>query len=130
MINLKSLKDTLAADYKAVAALLDRRDRGFKKYQTMEKASQIFTEWLNTDEAAEILASGDFYFNDLYNIKNFPKEEMLSQIHWWKKRNEGMCKNIVDRANGIHANRVVVMVEPTIENLCKKYSKQCPMLKF
>jgi len=103
-------KDTLARGYKAVAALLDRRDRGFKKYQTMERSLQIFTEWLNTDEASEILASGDFFFNELYNFRNFPKEEMLSQIHWWKKRNEGMCKNIVYRANKIHAKRVVVMV--------------------
>lgn len=103
-------KDSLATAYKAISALLERRDKGFKKYQEMESSSNVFTEWLNTDEAAGILASGDFYFNELYNFKNFPKQEMLSKIHWWKKRNEGMCMNIVNRAKENQAKRVVVMV--------------------
>ncbi|MFC4143499.1 DUF5694 domain-containing protein [Pedobacter mendelii] len=122
-------KDSLATAYKAIAALLEKRDKGFKKYQEMERSSNVFTEWLNTDEAADILASGDFYFNELYNFKNFPKEEILSQIHWWKKRNEGMCMNIVNRANEIRAKRVVVIVGANHRKFMQEIFQKIPNIE-
>ncbi|MCH5717113.1 DUF5694 domain-containing protein [Niabella hibiscisoli] len=73
------------------------------------KKSTRFTEWLNTNEASAILASGDFYFADMYNIPGFPKEEMLSQIHWWLMRNKGMCDNVVKKARTLNLKKVVVI---------------------
>lgn len=84
-------------------------DKGFEKYAHIEKSSNMITEWLNTDEAAQISASGDFYLPDMYNMNGFPKEEMLSKIHWWIMRNEGMCHNVVNRAKMVGAKRVVVL---------------------
>jgi hypothetical protein len=103
-------KDSLAANKNDLIAILDKRDNGFKKYASMEKNSQKFTEWLNTDEASAILASGDFYFPELYDTKDFPKEEMLSQLHWWTMRNQGMCDNVVNQAAALGLKRVVVIV--------------------
>lgn len=103
-------KDANAADKNELKAILDKRDNGFKKYASMEKNSESFTEWLNTDEASAILASGDFYFRELYKTKDFPKEEMLSQIHWWTRRNEGMCDNVVKQAAALGLKKVVVIV--------------------
>lgn len=82
---------------------------GFEKYAAIEKSSKTFTEWLNTAESSEIAASGDFYMPVMYNMEGFPKEEMLSKIHWWIRRNEGMCHNVVNRARKAGAKRVVVM---------------------
>ena len=102
--------DSLSADFKLINAILAKRDDGFGTYKQKESTSSEFTEWLNTDEAAKILASGDFFFPELYTFADFPKEEMLSQIHWWTRRNEEMCRNIVNRSEQIKAKRVVVIV--------------------
>jgi hypothetical protein len=103
-------KDTNASYTDQLSKALIKRDKGFEKYSSVEKNSKNFTEWLNTDEASAILSSGDFYFSDLYEIKNFPKEEMLSQIHWWMMRNKGMCENVISRAKSLKAEKVVVIV--------------------
>ncbi|MBG6233821.1 hypothetical protein IWX76_000376 [Pedobacter sp. CAN_A7] len=102
--------DAIAANKNDFIAILNKRDNGFKKYGSIEKNSQRFTEWLNTDEASAILASGDFYFRELYEIKDFPKEEMLSQIHWWTMRNKGMCDNVIKQASSLGLKKVVVIV--------------------
>ena len=103
-------KDTTSGHAAHLQEILARRDKGFKKYFDMDKNSKNLTEWLNTDEASVILSSGDFYFPELYNIKNFPKEEMLSQIHWWIMRNKGMCESVINRAKTLKAKKVVVIV--------------------
>lgn len=83
---------------------------GSEKSQRIEKSSRNVTEWLNTDEASTIFASDDFYLPGMYSMKNFPKEEMLSKIHWWMMRNKGMCNNVVNRARMAGAKKVVVIV--------------------
>jgi len=103
-------KDTIALYANKLKVLLDKRDEGFKKYASVEKNSKNVTEWLNTNDAADISASGDFYFAEMYDIKGFPKEEMFSQIHWWLKRNKGMCENVVNRARSLNAKKVIVIV--------------------
>jgi len=45
----------------------------------------------------------------MYNMNGFPKEEMLSKIHWWIMRNKGMCYNVISRAKMVGAKRVVVI---------------------
>jgi hypothetical protein len=119
-------KDTLATDYKSIATMLYTRDQGFKKYAKIESSSQNFTEWLNSNEAAGILASGDFFFPELYSVKSFPKEEMLSQLHWWMKRNGEMCQNVVNRSNEINAKRVVVMVGANHRKFMQEIFKTMP----
>lgn len=89
--------------------ILTKRDKGFEKSASIEKKSKNVTDWLNTDEASIIFASGDFYFPELYDMKNFPREEMLSQIHWWLMRNNGMCNNVVNQARALGLNKVVVL---------------------
>ncbi|RZJ92877.1 MAG: hypothetical protein EOO20_00195 [Chryseobacterium sp.] len=82
---------------------------GFKRYDEVEKSSSKVTEWLNTPEASIISASGDFYLPEMYDMKNFPKVEMRSKIHWWIMRNQGMCNNVIHRAKATGARKVVVI---------------------
>jgi hypothetical protein len=103
-------KDTNASFASALKTMLDRRDAGFRKYAGMEKKSAHVTEWLNTDEASAISASGDFFFKEMYDLEAFPKAEMQAQLHWWMKRNSGMCENVVKRARSLKAQKVVVIV--------------------
>lgn len=102
-------KDTLAPYSYELKTFLVRRDKGFETYGSIEKNSKNVTEWLNTDEASAISSSGDFYYSEMYNLKKFPKEEMLSQLHWWLMRNKGMCENVVNRARAIGSKKVVVV---------------------
>jgi hypothetical protein len=102
-------EDTTASYAKELKALLTKRDNGFAKNAGIEKTSNQVTEWLNTDEASAIFATGDFYFPTMYDLVKFPKEEMLSQIHWWLMRNKVMCENVVNRARAAHATKVVVL---------------------
>jgi len=102
-------KDSSAAYAPALKDILQRRDAGFGQYAQQEKNATNLTEWLNTDEASAILASGDFYFPDMYNLPGFAKEEMMAQIHWWWMRNKGMCENVVDRARALKHQKVVVI---------------------
>ncbi|WP_199140528.1 DUF5694 domain-containing protein [Pedobacter sp. ASV12] len=102
----KDLADSLKNQLKSALTAINN---GFKKYDQIEMTSNRVTEWLNTDEASEISASGDFYLPVMYQMKGFPKEEMLSKIHWWIRRNEGMCHNVVARAKKAGAKRVVVI---------------------
>jgi hypothetical protein len=102
-------EDTIASYTNELNTILAKRDNGFEKNASIEKNSKTVTEWLNTDEASAIFASGDFYFPEMYDMKNFPREEMLSQIHWWLMRNKGMCNNVVNRARAFGAKKVVVI---------------------
>jgi len=101
--------DTSAVFRNKLKANLDVIRKGFEKFDSIEKTSKNVTEWLNTDEAAKISASGDFYLPEMYTMKNFPKEEMLSKIHWWMMRNKGMCDNVVNQARALKAEKVVVI---------------------
>jgi len=102
----KDLSDSLKQVLKAA---LSSMENGFNKYNQIEKSSNAVTEWLNTNEASEISASGDFYLPMMYDLKGFPKEEMRSKIHWWMMRNETMCHNVLNRAKLAGAKRVVVI---------------------
>jgi hypothetical protein len=102
-------KDTSASIGKELRSCLNNIDKGFEKYASIEKTSNNITEWLNTNEASIISASGDFYLPEMYNMKNFPKEEMLSKIHWWIMRNKGMCDNVVNQARALGLKKVVVL---------------------
>ncbi|TDE09593.1 DUF5694 domain-containing protein [Dyadobacter psychrotolerans] len=105
----QEFKDDTAASYAdELKTLLTKRDKGFLKNAGIEKSSKNVTEWLNTDEAAAIFASGDFYFPQMYDIPQFPKQEMLSQIHWWLLRNKVMCDNVVNRSRALGLKRVLV----------------------
>ncbi|TCD07616.1 hypothetical protein EZ449_13845 [Pedobacter frigidisoli] len=102
-------KDASPMVQKELKEKLAKMNRGFEEYDRIEKTSYKVTEWLNSPEASEISASGDFYLPELYAMKKFPKEEMLSKIHWWIMRNKGMCSNVVDRARKNGVKRVVVI---------------------
>lgn len=90
--------DTTTSIQKQLKTNLSAMSKGFEKYKSIENSSKNVTEWLNTDEASSISASGDFYMPIMYYMTGFPKEEMLSKIHWWLMRNKGMCDNVVNRA--------------------------------
>ncbi len=102
-------KDTTASFKKELKSYLTKINEGFGKYDNIEKTSKNVTEWLNTEEASAISASGDFYLPEMYTMKNFPREEMLSKIHWWIMRNKGMCDNVVNRARKVGAKRIIVI---------------------
>ena len=119
-------KDSLAQGAKQLKNILDKRDQGFAKSAAMEKTSNKVTEWMNTDEAAAIFASGDFYFEEGYSLPGFPKEEMLSQLHWWLMRNEGMCQNVVDRARRAGLRKVVVIAGANHRKFMQDIFKKMP----
>jgi len=102
-------EDTTASYMNELKVQLIKRDEGFEKNAGIEKNLTKVTEWLSTDEASVIFASGDFYFPDMYTIKEFPKDEMFSQIHWWLMRNKSMCDNVVNRARARGLKKVVVL---------------------
>lgn len=102
-------KDTTTFFKKELKSNLDKISKGYEKYDSIEKFSKNVTEWLNTDEASAISATGDFYLAEMYDMKNFPKEEVLSKMHWWIMRNKGMCENVVNRARKAGAKKVVVL---------------------
>ncbi|WP_310589554.1 DUF5694 domain-containing protein [Dyadobacter sp. CY356] len=95
----------------------------------MEKKSKNVTEWFNTEEASAIFASGDFYFPEMYSLKNFPKQEMLSQIHWWLMRNKVMCDNVVKRSRALGLKRVVVLAGANHRKYMQDIFKTMPNVK-
>jgi hypothetical protein len=119
-------KDTVAPYANELKAILAKRDKGFDKSAGIEKNSKTLTEWFNTDEASAIFASGDFYFPEMYDMKNFPKEEMLSQIHWWLMRNKGMCDNVVNRARALGLTKVVVLAGANHRKYMQDIFKKMP----
>ena len=108
---------------------LAKMNRGFEEYAKIEKTSSKVTEWLNSAEASEISASGDFYLPELYEMKNFPKEEMLSKIHWWIMRNEGMCRNVIDRSKKSGVRRVVVIAGANHRRYMQEIFNRMPGVK-
>lgn len=102
-------KDTAKVFQKELNSHFKSINDGFKRYDEVEKSSSKVTEWLNTPEASIISASGDFYLPEMYEMKNFPKVEMRSKIHWWIMRNQGMCNNVIHRAKAAGAKKVVVI---------------------
>ncbi|WP_113661590.1 DUF5694 domain-containing protein [Pedobacter nanyangensis] len=122
----KNLTDSLKTQLKAALTTINN---GYAKYNQIESTSNTVTEWLNTDEASQISASGDFYLPVMYDMKGFPKEEMLSKIHWWIKRNEGMCHNVVNRAKKAGAKRVVVLAGANHRKYMQDIFKTMPHVK-
>ncbi|WP_343534794.1 DUF5694 domain-containing protein [Pedobacter sp.] len=122
----KGLSDSLKNQLKSALTTIQN---GYAKYDQIEMSSNTVTEWLNTDEASQISASGDFYLPVMYHMKGFPREEMLSKIHWWIMRNEGMCNNVVNRAKKIGAQRVVVLAGANHRKYMQDIFKTMPNVK-
>ena len=122
----KDLSDSLKQQLKSALTTINN---GYKRYDQIEMSSNKVTEWLNTDEASGISASGDFYLPVMYDMKGFPKEEMLSKIHWWIMRNEGMCHNVVNRAKKVDAKRVVVLAGANHRKYMQDIFKTMPHVK-
>ncbi|TRW27095.1 hypothetical protein FMM05_00140 [Flavobacterium zepuense] len=124
-----SRKDTISTFSNRIKPQLAKINNGFKKYGEVETTSKTVTEWLNTDEASAISASGDFYLPEMYNMKNFPKEEMLSKIHWWMMRNKGMCDNVVNRARKTGAKKVIVIAGANHRKYMQDIFKDMPNVR-
>jgi len=122
-------KDASPTVQKELKEKLAKMNRGFEEYSIIEKTSSKVTEWLNSAEASEISASGDFYLPELYEMKQFPKEEMLSKIHWWIMRNEGMCRNVLDRSKKNGVKRVVVIAGANHRRFMQEIFNKMPGVK-
>jgi hypothetical protein len=121
--------DSKTSFEKQLETNLDVINKGFEKYKSIEKSSKHITEWLNTDEASAISASGDFYLPIMYDVKGFPKEEMLSKIHWWMMRNKGMCENVVSRARMAGAKRLIVIAGANHRKYMQDIFKNVPNVR-
>lgn len=119
-------KDTTQSFGKELKSYLDNINNGFEIYAGIGKNSKNVTEWLNTEEASVISASGDFYLPQMYDMENFPKEEMLSKIHWWLMRNERMCENVVNRARAFGTGKVVVIAGANHRKYMQDIFKKMP----
>jgi uncharacterized protein YbaP (TraB family) len=62
----------------------------------------------------------------MYNIKNFPREEMLSKMHWWMMRNKRMCDNVVNRSRIAGLKKVVVFVGASHKRYMQDIFKNMP----
>jgi hypothetical protein len=102
------LLDSINSYTPAFMAIEKKCNDGLARYYAQNKSNKL-TEWLNTDEAGKLSASGDFLLPEMYDLPNFPKESMLAALHWWNMRNEGMCENTVVRARKLGVKRVVVL---------------------
>jgi len=51
---------------------------------------------------------------------------MLSQIHWWMMRNQGMCDNVVKQAGALGLKRVVVIVGANHRKFIQDIFKRMP----
>jgi len=122
--------DTTTSFVKQLKANLAAINKDFEKYESIEKTSKNVTEWLNTDEASAISASGDFYLPVMYDMKGFPKEEMLSKIHWWIMRNKGMCDNVVNRARMARAKKVIVIAGANHRKYMQDIFKAMPHVRI
>ncbi len=122
-------KDTSQAFKNELQFNLARINNGYARYDSIEQHSKRVTEWLNTDEAADISASGDFYLQDMYEMNNFPKEEMLSKIHWWLMRNKGMCENVVNRARKAGVRKIVVIAGANHRKYMQNIFRNMPQVR-
>lgn len=122
-------KDTSASFKTELRSYLSKINRGFARFDSIEKHSTNVTEWLNTDESSAIAASGDFYLPEMYTMNNFPKEEMISKIHWWLMRNKGMCDNVVNRAKKAGVKRVVVIAGANHRKFMQEIFEKIPNVR-
>jgi hypothetical protein len=51
---------------------------------------------------------------------------MIPQIHWWIKRNEGMCNNMLARASSIGAKQVGVTIGANHRQIMHYIFKKMP----
>jgi Family of unknown function (DUF5694) len=103
-------KDTIDgynADFKKLEKAMYAEQNKKKK---LEKTDKYYTEYMNTDESGKINLTYDYMVPEMYDFKGFPKEAVLSAIHWWNMRNMGMCENTVNRAKALGVKKVVVIV--------------------
>lgn len=68
-------------------------------------------EGMNSDRYKTLDAAWNFYGGQaFYGFPGFPTDAIKAMIQQWLLRNEGMCKNIVERASALKAKKVLVGV--------------------
>ena len=81
-----------------------------KGHRALRKTNKYYTEYANTDEAAAIMLSADYLLPEMYDMEKFPKQSGLAAQYWWQMRNEGMCDNVLQNIQKLHAKRIVIIV--------------------
>src|SRR5690606_36431842 len=67
--------------------------------------------FMSTDMYADFSDVLNFYGGPkFYDLPGYPKEAVLEMLHWWQKRNEGICENIIRQATEKGATKVVMGV--------------------
>lgn len=101
-------KDSLSAAGQAVKAIQD-----YYKWAE-QKSKEIDTEtygFMSTDLYAEYNEVVNFYGGTkFFDQPGYPKEAVQEMLHWWQKRNEGICENIIRQAQEKGATKVVMGV--------------------
>jgi Family of unknown function (DUF5694) len=103
-------KDTIEGYNAAFKKLEKDMYAAQSKRKKLEKLDKYFTEYVNTDESGKVNLTFDYMVPEMYDFKGFPKAEVLSAIHWWNMRNEGMCQNTVERAKKLGVKKIVIIV--------------------
>ena len=102
--------DTNSVDARRYATLMNRMNELTKQEKQTEKDGTQ-TQFMNGPDGDEFLNIVNFYGAErLFGAANFPEKELSAMLHFWKLRNEGMCRNLVSRARLSGAKRVVVGV--------------------
>jgi len=100
--------DTASAEAQVVKAIQDYDQRAEQKSKEIDTETYGF---MSTDLYAEYNEVVNFYGGPkFYDMAGFPKEAVLEMLHWWQKRNEGICENIVRQAQEHSAKKVVMAV--------------------
>ena len=102
--------DTTSADYTQIKDTFSRLVALQKKDREAAKMGQLMA-FVNSPDYDEMAYMDDgFGGKSLYDLKGYPKAEVLNKEKYWLLRNECMSHNIVDRARAAGAKRVVVAV--------------------
>ena len=120
--------DSASAEAQAVKAIQD-----YYKWAA-QKSKEIDTEtygFMSTDLYAEYSDVVNFYGSPkFYNLPGYPKETVEEMLHWWKKRNEGICENLIRQARAKGATRVVMAVGAAHRKGMEEILAQLPDVKL
>ena len=118
--------DTTTANYRTYKALLAENNALQRAMNAAAKAGKA-TTFVNTADWDKLTDFGNFYGNRyLFGLKAFPENGVRDMLKYWTLRNEGMCRNIVNRARQAGAKRIVVGVGASHRELMVKLLKAMP----
>ncbi|MEJ8801857.1 DUF5694 domain-containing protein [Pontibacter sp. H249] len=110
---IKKMYAVAKADTASEEAQVVKAIKSYYKWAE-QKSKEIDTKdygFMSTDLYGDYSDVVNFYGGaKFYDMPGYPKEEVLGMLHWWQKRNEGICENLIRQARENGATKVVMGV--------------------